>query len=91
MAEKYLCSSGIERKRLKAQILTYIDTSTTDARGEIFGVSCKVNRFCYIADDFDEYMESLYRGLRSSVSGTETMSLNMRTGEYLNESEFDLD
>lgn len=89
-AEKYLESEGIEKERAKAEMITYINTAT-DARGYSFGRSSVISRYRWDGNSIDELAKRLCSNQGPVyVSGSEYKSLNLTTGEYFDESEFDL-
>lgn len=90
LAEKYVHSTGIEQERAEAEMITYIH-STTEARGESFGWGYHTSRYYWKGHSVKELAERLVssRG-PDSVSGSEREELNLKTGEYFNESTFDL-
>lgn len=89
LARKYLNSEGLEKERAKAEMVTYIYT-TTDARGEHFGRNSANSRFNWDGKSIDELAERLcsYCG-PDRVSGIERKELNLKTGEYFDDSYFD--
>ena len=90
LAEEYIKSRGIEKERLEAEIVTYINT-TTDARGETFGKGSKVSRYNWNGESVEELARRLCSNKGpGSVTGVERKELNLKTGEYFDESEFDL-
>ena len=52
LAEKYLNSTGIDKDRAEAEMITYIHTAT-DARGESFGENSIVSRFNWYGKSVD--------------------------------------
>lgn len=88
LAKKYLESTGTAKEQARAEMLAYINT-TTDARGDIFGWGCAVSRYVWYGNSLDQLAERLCsnRG-PGSVSGRERKSVDLKTGEYIDESEF---
>ena len=90
LAEEYIKSIGIEKERIEAEIVTHINT-TTNARGESFGNKSKVNRYNWSGESVEKLARRLCsNNCPNSVSGVERKELNLKTGEYFDESEFDL-
>jgi hypothetical protein len=88
LAKKYLESTGIEKERAEAQMVTYIH-STTNARGVDFGRKSIVNRYTWNGRSVEQLAQRLCSGRGpENVSGIERIGLNIQTGEYVNESEF---
>lgn len=91
LAQKYLNSEGLEQERIEAEMVTYIHT-TTNARGEDFGYDSKVSKYRWDGKSVRELAERLCGGYGpSSVSGTETVELELKTGKYYSESIFNLE
>lgn len=90
LAEKYMNSTGIAKQRAEAEMITYIHT-TTDASGESFGCDSVASRFNWSGKSVAELAKRLCSNYGpGSVSGVERKELNMKTGEYFDESDFDL-
>lgn len=90
LARKYLNSEGLEKERAEAEMVTYIHT-TTNARGEHFGTDSTFNRFKWEGKSIDELAKRLCSYCAPDcVSGVERKELNLRTGEYFDDSYFDL-
>lgn len=89
-AEKYLQSEGIEKERAEAEMITYIHT-TQNARGYLFGANSVVSRFEWHGTSVEQLAKRLcsHSG-PNSVSGVECKELNLKTGEYFDFSDFDL-
>lgn len=89
-AENYLQSEGIEKERAEAEMITYIHT-TQNARGYSFGANSVVSRFEWHGTSVEQLAKRLcsHSG-PNSVSGVECKELNLKTGEYFDFSDFDL-
>lgn len=91
LAQKYLNSEGLEQERIEAEMVTYIHT-TTNARGEFFGCDSKISKYRWNGKSVRELAERLCGVYGpSSVSGTENVELELKTGKYYSESIFDLE
>lgn len=93
LAEKYIQSTGIEKERAKAELVTYIYNATDVPCGESFGGPSGLRYEWHGQGDND--LEELVKRLTSwygpdNTTGVERQVINMRTGEYLSESVFDL-
>ena len=90
LACAYLESEGVEKDRAEAEMLNYIQTAT-EARGAIFGKNSKISRYAWNGLSVDKLAKRLCsnRG-PGDVSGAETKSINLKTGEYVDVSEFHL-
>lgn len=90
LARKYLSSTGIEKERAEAEMITYIHT-TTDARGYSFGAGSVSSRYKWFGESVKELAERLLSGRDPDyITGIERKELNLKTGEYFDESNFDL-
>lgn len=91
LAKKYLNSTGIDKERAEAEMVTYIQT-TTSARGNLFGNGCVINRYdWWEGNSVEELAKRLVsRRVPDNESGTERKELNLKTGEYFDESVFEL-
>lgn len=89
-ARKYLESTGIEKERAEAEMITYIHT-TTDARGDNFGSRSVVSRYHWTEESVDLLAKRLVSNYGpGDVSGVEYRKLDLKTGEYYDESDFNL-
>lgn len=89
-AKRYLQSEGIEKERAEAEMVTYIQTAT-DARGESFGANSAVSRYSWNGKSVKQLAERLCSKYGpGDVSGSEYKELNLRTGEYIDVSDFNL-
>lgn len=89
-AEKYLNSTGIEKERAEAEMITYIHT-TKDARGSDFGSNSVVSRYRFSGDSIDALAHRLVSNYGpDDVSGMEYKKIDLKTGEYYDESDFNL-
>lgn len=90
LAKNYIERKGIAKERAKAEMVTHIKTAV-DARGDSFGANCKISRFDWKWNNVDSLAERLCsRCGPNTVSGVERKKLDLRTGEYFDESDFDL-
>lgn len=91
LAEKYLNSTGMDKERTEAEMITYIHQTSTVECGESFGRNSAISRYNWSGNSVKKLAERLvsHRG-PGSVSGVERKELNLKTGEYFDESEFDL-
>lgn len=90
LAEKYVNSVGVEKERAEAEMITYIQTCT-EAKGESFGCDSVISRYSWRGDSVKELASRLVSNYGpGSVSGSERKELNLKTGEYFDESNFDL-
>ena len=90
LAEKYLNSTGIAKDRAEAEMITYIHTAI-DARGESFGCDSLISRYNWGGKSVDALAKRLCSNMGpGSVSGVERKEINLKTGEYFDESDFDL-
>lgn len=90
LAKKYLNSTGIDKERAEAEMVTYIQTSNM-ARGESFGCNSAISRYNWSGNSVKKLAKRLVSGYApETVSGVERKELNLKTGEYFDESKFDL-
>lgn len=90
LAEKYLNSTGIAKDRAEAEMITYIHTAT-DASGESFGCDSLMSRYSWSGKSVAALAKRLCSDKGPGyVSGIERKELNLKTGEYFDESDFDL-
>jgi hypothetical protein len=91
LAKKYMQATGIEKERAEAEMITYIHT-VTDARGYSFGDKSINSRFYWDGRSVEKLAKRLCSNYGpGSVSGVERKELNLKTGEYFDESDFDLE
>lgn len=91
LAKKYMQATGIDKERAEAEMITYIHTAT-NARGDSFGdnsINCRFNWDGRSVEKLAKRLCSNYGP--GSVSGVERKELNLKTGEYFDESDFDLE
>lgn len=90
LAKKYLNSTGMDKERAEAEMVTYIQTSNM-ARGESFGCNSAISRYNWSGNSVKKLAKRLVSGYGpETVSGVERKALNLKTGEYFDESKFDL-
>lgn len=72
-------------------MITYIHTAE-NARGENFGENSVISRFEWNGDSVEELSKRLCnRYCSDSVNGVERKELNLKTGEYFDVSDFELE
>ncbi|MBO5570217.1 MAG: hypothetical protein J6A79_14955 [Clostridia bacterium] len=90
LAKEYLQSKGEEKEKARAAMVTFIQT-TTEARGDSFGEGLKNNRYRWNGKNLDAIAKRLLSNMcADNISGRDRRELNLKTGEYFEESEFDL-
>lgn len=91
LAQAYINSTGIEKDRAAAAMITYIQTAT-EARGESFGKDSAICRYRWNGKSVEKLAERLCNNYGpGNVSGVERKRLNLKTGEYFDTSDFDLE
>lgn len=92
LAAKYLHSSGIDKERAEAEMVTYIHQTTTVENGEYFEPNSVIRRYNWSGHSVKKIAEILVSDhcISDKASGVERQELNLKTGEYFDESEFDL-
>lgn len=91
LAHKYVNSQGIEQERIEAEIVTHIHT-TTNAKGESFGFDSINSRYDFDSESIDRLAHRLCSNYGpGETAGWERKEINLKTGEYYDESEFVLE
>ena len=89
-AKKYANSSGIDKERAEAEMITHI-LETIEARGDSFGEDSDRCRYNWHGKSVEALAGRIVKGIGPmSVSGYERKELKLKTGEYFDESYFDL-
>lgn len=91
LAKLYIQATGIEKERIEAEMVTYIHTAT-EAKWWSFGCNSINCRYDWNGRSVDELAKRLCGKYGpGNVSGIERKELNLKTGEYFDESDFHLE
>lgn len=91
LAKLYIQATGIEKERIEAEMVTYIHTAT-EAKWWSFGCNSINCRYDWDGRSVEKLAKRLCDNYGpGDVSGIERKELNLKTGEYFDESDFHLE